>query len=120
MFPSLAQRIRLNRLVYPAFLRALRRTLAKTGRPWVADVAVYFDAGAPALGLPVVLVQAPIPVRVARLKAAGVPAARARSRVRSLRFGPAERRAADLVVDGRLPVAKNLRAILRHLEKNPA
>jgi hypothetical protein len=99
-------------LVYPAFLRALRAKLAKTGKPWVADVAVYFDAGAPDLGLPVVLVQTPITIRLARLKAAGVPAARAASRARSLRFGAAERRASDLILDGRLPVARNLKTLL--------
>jgi hypothetical protein len=99
-------------LVYPAFLRLLRQTLARPGRPWVADVAVYFDAGAPPLGLPVVLVQAPLSLRVARLRRLGVTAGRARSRAAALRFGAAERQAADLVLDGRQTVASNTKKLL--------
>ncbi len=109
VFPSLAQRRRLNRLVYPVFLRAVRRALTDGGRrPWVLDLAVYFDAGGPALGLPVVLVEAPLALRRRRLRALGVPAGRALARARALRFGPLERRAADLRLDGRDPVKVNV------------
>jgi dephospho-CoA kinase len=114
VFPSLARRRRLNALVYPPFLAALKRELARPRRrPVVADVAVYFEAGAPNLGLPVVLVQAPLALRVRRLRAAGLAAKRAQARARALRFGTAERRQAALVLDGRRPAAANLTKILR-------
>lgn len=117
VFPSLAQRRRLNRLVYPAFVRALRAALVQPGtRPCVADVAVYFDAGAPSLGLPVILVLAPTQERIRRLVALGVEPRRARVRARALRFGPVERNRADLVLDGRRPVPENLEKILGFLE----
>lgn len=115
VFPSLAQRRRLNRLVYPAFLRALRAKLRQGSRPWVADVAVYFDAGTPDLGVPVILVQAPVALRIRRLRAKGLPAGRAAARARALSFGPQERRRADLVLDGRRPVRANVTRILQHL-----
>jgi dephospho-CoA kinase len=123
VFPSLARRQELNRLVYPRFLRALRRGLRdarEARRPVVADVAVYFDLGAPKLGLPVVLVQAPLKVRVQRLRRLGVPAERARARAQALRFGPAERRAADLVLDGTRDAPTLLRALAQGLAALPA
>jgi dephospho-CoA kinase len=104
VFPSLARRRALNRIVYPAFARALRARIAqarRARRKLVADVAVYYDLGAPALGMPVVLLLAPLGVRVERLKAAGLPAGRALARARALSFGPKQRAAADLVLDGR-------------------
>lgn len=103
VFPSLTRRKALNRLVYPRFLRILGARLGaarKRKLRLVADVAVYFDLGAPALGLPVVLVQAPLRTRVQRLKAAGLSPARARARAAALGFGARERALADLVLDG--------------------
>jgi dephospho-CoA kinase len=108
VFPSLVHRKRLNALVYPRFLRALKKALSmarRQKRRLVADVAVYFDAGAPDLGLPVVLVDAPLGVRVQRLQTRGLDPKRARAQARALRFGPSERRRASAVLDGRLPKA---------------
>jgi dephospho-CoA kinase len=119
VFPSPARLKALNRLVYPRFLLALRRSIRaarRAGRRLVADVPVYFDLGAPALGLPVVLIQAPLSVRLARLKAQGVPPARARARAQALRFGPAERAASDLVLDGRRPPTELLKALTAFLQ----
>jgi len=119
VFPSLAQRRKLNRLVYPPFLKALRarlRAARQAGRPVVADVAVYYDMGAPRLGLPVGLVLAPEAARVARLQAKGLALPRARARARALRFGAAQRRAADLLLDGMRPRAALLKDLLRGLQ----
>jgi dephospho-CoA kinase len=116
VFPSLAQRKRLNRLVYPAFLRAVRRAVATHPGPWVLDLAVYFDAGAPALGLPVVLVEAPLAERKRRLTAMGVAPGRASARASALRFGPAQRAQSDLRLDGRDPIKVNVKKILGFLE----
>ena len=119
VFPSLAQRKRLNAVVYPRFLRALKRALGQARRRKqrvVADVAVYFDAGAPDLRAPVVLVDAPQAVRVQRLIRRGLSPARAKAQAKALRFGAAARRRADLVLDGRLPKAvlqRRLAAALR-------
>ena len=104
VFPSAKKREALKRLVYKPFLKALRarvRAARAARRPWVAEVAVYFDLGAPRLGLPVVLVQAPLKTRLARLRSLGLPAGRARARARALRFGRPERARSDLVLDGR-------------------
>ena len=101
VFPSVTKRKALNRLVYPPFLRALRGRLraARLGRrPCVADVAVYFDLGAPRLGIPVVLVQAPLKLRLARLTAKGLTPARALARAKALRFGAVERKSATFVI----------------------
>jgi dephospho-CoA kinase len=103
VFSSPARLKTLNRLVHPRFLRALRSEIRRAraaGRALVADVPVYFDLGAPALGMPVVVVTAPLKLRVARLRASGLSAARAARRARALRFGPAQRALADLVIDG--------------------
>lgn len=105
VFPSLARRKKLTRLVYPHFERALRAAIAaarRHGQAMVADVPVYFDMGAPHLGVPVVLINAPVAVRVARLmKGRGISAGRARAQAKALSFGTAERKQADLVLDGR-------------------
>jgi dephospho-CoA kinase len=116
VFPSLAQRRRLNRLVYPVFLRAVRKALAKRGGPWVVDMAVYFDAGAPDLGLPVVLLQAPLSERRRRLAALGIVPRRAMARARALKFGAPERAASGLCLDGRDPIKVNVKKILGFLE----
>jgi dephospho-CoA kinase len=103
VFSSPARLKALNRLVHPRFLRALRseiRRAREAGRAMVADVPVYFDLGAPDLGMPVVLVTAPVKLRVTRLKAAGLSPERAAKRARSLNFGPVQRGLADLVIDG--------------------
>jgi dephospho-CoA kinase len=115
VFPSVKKRAALKRLVYKPFLRALRsglRAARLKARPCVAEVAVYFDLGAPRLNLPVVLVQAPVGTRVARLRAAGLSAKLASARARALRFGARERRRCDLVLDGR----KALPALLRDFD----
>lgn len=115
VFPSLAQRKRLNALVYPRFLRALKRAIStarRQKRRLVADVAVYFDAGAPELGLPVVLVDAPVGIRVQRLLTRGMSPARARAQAKALRFGPAERRLSAAVLDSRKPKAQVQREFL--------
>jgi hypothetical protein len=78
----------------------------------VADLAVYFDAGAPEFGLPIVLVEAPASLRRRRLRELGLPARRAGARAAALRFGAAERGRADLRLDGRRPVAENVKKIL--------
>lgn len=119
VFPSAKKREALSRLVYPPFLRALRAKLRRARalkRPTVVEVAVYFDLGAPALGLPVALLSAPLGLRVRRLRAAGLPAARALARARALRFGAAEARRADIVLDGARPP----RTLLRDLERGLA
>lgn len=106
VFPSATKREALKRLVYKPFLKALRagvRAARAARRPWVAEVAIYFDLGAPRLGLPVVLVQAPLKTRLERLRSMGLPAARARPRARALRFGRLERARSDFVLDGRKP-----------------
>jgi dephospho-CoA kinase len=116
VFPSVKKRIALKRLVYKPFLRALRsrmRTALLDARPCVAEVAVYFDLGAPRLNAPVVLVQAPLRTRVARLRAEGLSAKRAGARARALRFGRQERLRADLVLDGR----KALPLLLRDFDR---
>jgi dephospho-CoA kinase len=103
VFSSPARMKTLNRLVHPRFLRALRSEIRRArvaGRALVADVPVYFALGAPDLGLPVVLVTAPLGLRLARLRAMGLSAPRASKRARSLRFGRAERKLADQVIDG--------------------
>jgi dephospho-CoA kinase len=119
VFPNAKKRAALNRLVYPPFIRALRAKLRRASalrRPTVVEVAVYFDLGAPALGLPVVLVSAPMATRVRRLRALGLPAGRALARARALRFGAKEARRADLVLDG----AKRPRTLLLELEQGLA
>jgi dephospho-CoA kinase len=103
VFPSVKKRAVLKRLVYKPFLGLLRARVRAARRahvPCVAEVAVYFDLGAPRLGLPVVLVQAPLKTRVRRLRALGLSAQRAGARARALRFGRLERGRADLVLDG--------------------
>jgi dephospho-CoA kinase len=103
VFSSPARLRTLNRLVHPRFLSALRTEIRKarmSRQAMVADVPVYYELGAPDLGLPVVLVLAPLKLRIARLKALGLPPQRAAQRARSLRFGPAERAQADCVIDG--------------------
>jgi dephospho-CoA kinase len=119
VFPSLARRKKLTRLVYPRFERALRAKLAEArrqGQRLVADVPVYFDMGAPALGVPVVLLNAPIALRVARLRQArGLSAASAKAQATALRFGPQQRRRADVVLDGRKPKAKLLQDLVHAL-----
>jgi dephospho-CoA kinase len=119
VFPSLAQRKRLNALVYPRFIKAVKRALAgarRDGVRVVADLAVYFDAGAPALGAPVVLVEAPLALRVQRLLKRGLAPARARAQAQALRFGAGERRQASAVLDGRLPKAALQRQLLKLLQ----
>ena len=119
VFPSPARRKTLNQLVYPRFTRALHRALreaGRLGRRLVADVPVYFDLGAPALGLPVVLVDAPLTLRVRRLRAKGVPSGRAQARAKALRFGARERRGSDLVLDGRLAPKILLKALKAFLD----
>jgi len=104
VFPSAVKREALKRLVYKPFLKVLRsrvRAARAARRPWVAEVAIYFDLGAPRLGLPVVLVQAPLKTRLARLRSAGLPPARARARASALSFGRQEQGRSDLVLDGR-------------------
>jgi dephospho-CoA kinase len=119
VFPSLARRKRLTRLVYPPFEQALRRKIRaarRQGKPLVADLPVYFDMGAPALGVPVVLVSAPLALRVQRLsRGRGISAARARMQARALRFGPAEKRKADVLLDGRKPKAALFKDLLHAL-----
>jgi dephospho-CoA kinase len=103
VFSSPARLKALNRLVHPSFLRALRQGIRRArvaGHALVADVPVYFELGAPDLGMPVVLVTAPMKIRLARLAAMGLPPKRARQRARSLRFGADERRRADAVING--------------------
>jgi dephospho-CoA kinase len=119
VFPSPGRLKALNRLVYPRFERALRKAVAEArrrGGRLVVDVPVYFDLGAPDLGLPVVLLTAPLAVRVARLRARGLSPARARARARSLRFGRAEKARADLVLDGRRPPRALLQGLKAFLE----
>ena len=118
VFPSLAQRRRLNALVYPHFLRAVKKAmkLARQRRQrLVADLAVYFDAGAPKLGAPVVIVDAPLDLRVRRLRQRGLSAKRANAQARALRFGGAQRELAALVLDGRMPKPALNRLLSRHL-----
>jgi dephospho-CoA kinase len=118
VFSSPARLKALNRLVHPSFLRALRveiRRVRAAGRALVADVPVYFELGAPDLGLPVVLVTAPQRIRLARLKAMGLPPQRAARRARSLRFGASERRRADAVIDGSQSPAKSWADLQRFL-----
>jgi dephospho-CoA kinase len=81
----------------------------------VADLAVYFDAGAPELGAPVVIVDAPVGLRVQRLRQRGLNAARARSQATALKFTRAHRAQAALVLDGRAPKAALQRLLSRHL-----
>jgi len=119
VFPSLTRRKKLSRLVYPRFLRALRsriKAARQAQRRLVAEVAVYFDLGAPRLGLPLVLVLAPLGLRVRRLHDAGVPLQRARARARALVFGAAQRGQADLILDGRKDPELLLRELLRGLK----
>ncbi len=119
VFPSPTRLKALNRIVYPRFTRALNRALKEArrqGRRLVADVPIYFDLGAPALGLPVVLVDAPLALRVVRLRALGLAPARAAARARALRFGPAQRAASDLVLDGRRPPGELLKALKAFLK----
>jgi dephospho-CoA kinase len=119
VFPSLAQRKRLNALVYPRFIRAVKSALSaarRQKRRLVADIAVYFDAGAPDLGAPVVLVDAPLALRVERLRRRGLSPGRARAQAGALRFGAPQRRQAQAVLDGRLPKAalqRRLHALLQ-------
>ena len=119
VFPSLAQRKRLNALVYPRFLRAVKTAVQnarREHRALVADVAVYFDAGAPDLGVPVLLVDAPLALRVKRLRQRGLDAPRARAQATALSFGAAERKQATAVLDGRLPKAALRRQLLKLLQ----
>jgi dephospho-CoA kinase len=119
VFPSLAQRKRLNALVYPRFLRALKtavKSARREQRALVADVAVYFDAGAPDLGVPVVLVDAPLVLRVKRLQQRGLDAPRARAQAQALNFGAAARKQAAAVLDGRQPKAALRRQLLKLLQ----
>lgn len=124
VFRSTRRRRALNRLVFPAFLRALRarlRAARAARRRLVLDVAVYFEMGAPSLGapaVPVVLVTAPLAERVRRLRRLGLEAGRARARARALRFGPAARRRADLELRG-LGRAQARRALFAFLGEKP-
>lgn len=118
VFPSLAQRRRLNALVYPLFLRTVKKAmkLARQRRQClVADLAVYFDAGAPDLGAPVVIVDAPLGLRVQRLRQRGLSASRAKAQASALKFTRPHRAQAALVLDGRAPKAALQRLLSRHL-----
>ncbi len=103
VFKDPRARRRLGRLVYGPFLGLLKRRVREArrhGGKWVVEAAVYFDMGAPDLGMPVALVAAPVALRVRRLRALGLPPARALARARALRFGPAEHARAQAVLDG--------------------
>ena len=118
VFPDPGRRAVLNRMVHPRLLRLLKtkvRQVRARGGSLVADLPVYFEMGAPELGMPIVLVQAPERVRIERLTAMGVPVGRARARARALRFGAAERRASAAVLDGTLPAGENLTLLKRKL-----
>ncbi|MGH7441700.1 MAG: dephospho-CoA kinase [bacterium] len=112
VFPDAGKRVVLNGIVARPFLRLLRARLAQArglGGNWVVEVAVYFDLGAPDLGVPVALVQAPLKVRVTRLLAMGLDGVRAAARARALHFGATERNRCDLVLDGGRTPAELLR-----------
>lgn len=97
VFSSPSALRRLNGIVHPALVREIRQRLVKASKACV-DMAVYFQAGAPKLGGRIFLVDAPLSLRVARLKRRGMDAARAKAQARALRFGTAERRRCDAVI----------------------
>jgi dephospho-CoA kinase len=97
IFSSAIERKRLNKIVFPALLKQIRHLLSKAPKACV-DMAVYFQAGSPPLGGPVVLVDAPLKLRVTRLMQRGLDPRRAQAQARALHFSKAERKRCDLIL----------------------
>ncbi len=89
----------LDKIVLPVLKREISRKLAALKRQGrraaVIDMAVYFKAGAPAWG-PLILVEAPLALRLRRLRQRGLSLDRASRQARALQFGPRERRRASI------------------------
>ena len=89
---------RLNGLLHPALIRAIQKRLVALPRA-VVDMAVYFSAGAPSFGgAKVLLLDAPLKLRLARLAVRYGDAERARRQAGALKFGPRERGRCDAVI----------------------
>jgi dephospho-CoA kinase len=93
-----AQRRRLEKLLFPELVRRLR-AMTKPLAKHCVDMAVYFNAGEPKFGGKVILVDAPLSLRVKRLKKRGLSPQRALAQAKALSFGPAQRRKSDLVLN---------------------
>jgi dephospho-CoA kinase len=103
VFSSPARLKRLNGLMFPLLRQCLCAIIAKQRkagcRKLAFDMAVLFPAGAQPLMHAVILVEAPLALRVARLRQGrGLSASRARAQARGLRVEPAWRRASDLIL----------------------
>ena len=112
---------RLNRIVHPAILEEIRRTMART-RGWlILDASLLFETGVDALCDRVVFVDAPLDVRCARARAGRGWSAREVERREKYQWRPARKRArSDDVVDNAGPVARTerqVRRIVRELEQ---
>lgn len=88
---------RLNGVLHPLLIREIKARLRSLKKACV-DMAVYFAAGAADFGGPVVIVDAPLKARIARLKARGLSPERARTQARSLKFGKGERRRSQAIL----------------------
>jgi len=93
----------LNDLMFPLVLQRMRQAIAKARREKVGklafDMAVLFQASAQGLMQAVILVEAPLALRLARLKAGrGLSRARAHQQARALDFKPEWRGQAQLIL----------------------
>jgi len=93
---------KLNAILHPALVKALRGELRAPGPRACVDMAVYFEAGAPDFKARVLIVDAPLGLRIKRLMARGADLKRAQAQAKALKFGPRQRRAAEaqLLNDG--------------------
>jgi dephospho-CoA kinase len=78
---------------------------------------VYFSAGAPDFGGRVLLIDAPLALRVRRLLRRGMDVKRARAQANALKFGPAQRRKADEVIHNSGSMVELHRCLNHFLEK---
>ena len=98
VFSSRTARERLNAILYPALTRELRRQIKASGEKTCVDMAVYFDAGRPDFGAKVMLVDAPLSLRVKRLMKKGIEPKRAKAQASALKFGAKQRVQSDMIL----------------------
>jgi dephospho-CoA kinase len=111
---------RLDSAMKPLIFKEIKSRLAKlkgNRHSRVAlDMAILLHAGAESLVDQVILVEAPLKTRLARLKARGLDRERAKAQAKALKFGTKLRRRASLILQNgnRVPDAKiKLQSFLR-------
>jgi dephospho-CoA kinase len=120
VFDDPRQRARLNAIMFPALMGALRRSLKDMKRQGVRlvvlDMAVLFQAGAQSLVDDVILVEAPEKIRVARLaRSRGIPLKRASLQASAWKDAASYRAKAALVLKNtgsRKDFLKSLKCII--------